>query len=111
MENSCETEGRSDATWESLMRQVADCKMPYERALSVALGCVEVTERYSFEQPRTMSPAAPDAELNIMTNLATPLECDVRLAVYSLYHGDQLVEHDRAVEQLIECGKRSDSPE
>ena len=97
-------------TWEGLMRQVANCELPYEQALAIALQCVEVAERYSSAEPRSMSPAVPEAKLNIMVNLASALECDIRLAVYSLYHGDKLVEHDQAVKQLVNCGKRSDSP-
>jgi hypothetical protein len=92
------------------MRQVAACELPYEQALAVALECVEVAERYASAQPRSMSPADPDAQLDIMVNLASTLECDIRLAVYSLYHGDTLVERDLAVKQLIDCGKRSDAP-
>ncbi len=92
------------------MRQVANCELPYKQALRVALECVEVAERYSSCQPKSTSPAEPDANLDIVVNLSSALECDVRLAVYSLYHGDKLVEHDKAVEQLLNCGKRSDSP-
>jgi hypothetical protein len=92
------------------MRQVANCELPYEEALAVALECVEVVERYAEDRQQSMSPADPDAKLNIMANLSSGLECNVRLAVYSLYHGDQLVEHDEAVEQLIDCGRRSDAP-
>jgi hypothetical protein len=91
------------------MRQVANCELPYEHALRVALECVEVAERYSDVEPQSMSPADPDAKADIGVNLASALECDVRLAVYSLYHGGELVEHDKAVEQLVNCGKRSDS--
>jgi hypothetical protein len=110
MEFSRESEARSGGTWEGLMRQVANCELPYEQALQVALDCVEVAERYSSAQPQSMSPAVPDAKPNIVVNLASALECDVRLAVYSLYHGGKLVEHDTAVEQLVNCGKRSDAP-
>jgi len=109
MELGREAEGRSAASWESLMRQVAGCEFPYEKALRIALECVEVAERYLSAQPRSASPAEPDAELNIMVNLASTLECDIRLAVYSLHHGDKLVEHDKAVQQLVDCGQRSDS--
>ncbi len=110
MEESRKSETTPDATWEGRMRQVASRELPYTQALQVALECVEVTERYSSSQPQSMSPAAPDANLDVVTNLASALECDVRLAVYSLYHGDRLVEHDKAVEQLLNCGKRSDLP-
>lgn len=99
------------ANWEGRMRQVAMCELPYQQALRVALECVEVAERYSSDQAPSMSPADPDAKLDIVVNLASGLECEVRLAVYSLYHGDKLVEHDEAVEQLLRCGKRSDSPD
>ncbi len=110
MEDSRESEVTLAATWEGRMRQVANCELPYKQALRVALECVEVAARYSSSQPRSISPAAPDANRDIVVNLASALECDVRLAVYSLYHGDKLVEHDKAVEQLLNCGKRSDSP-
>ena len=110
MESSRESEVRLGASWEALMRQVANCELPYEQALKVALECVEVAERYSFAQPQSMSPAEPDARPNLLANLASALECNIRLAVYSLYHGDKLVDHDKAVEQLVNCGKRSDSP-
>ena len=110
MEDRRESEVTLAATWTGRMRQVAHCELPYKQALRVALECVEVAERYSSSQPQSMSPAAPDAHLDIVVNLASALECDVRLAVYSLYHGDKLVEHDEAVEQLLNCGKRSDSP-
>jgi hypothetical protein len=106
-----ESEVRSFATWEGLMRQVANCELPYEHALKVALECVEVAERYSDAHPQSMSPADPDAQANTGVNLASALECDIRLAVYSLYHGDKLVEHDQAVQRLVDCGKRSDAPE
>ena len=110
MEDSHKPEVTLAATWEGRMRQVANCELPYKQALRVALGCVEVAERYSSSQLQSMSPAAPDANLDIVVNLASALECDVRLAVYSLHHGDKVVEHDKAVEQLLNCGKRSDSP-
>jgi hypothetical protein len=92
------------------MRQVAHCELPYEEALHLALQCVEVAERYAHPPQQSLSPAAPDAQLDVMVNLASALECEIRLAVYSLYHGDTLVEHNLAVEQLIRCGKRSDAP-
>ncbi len=110
MDYSRQSEVTLAATWEGRMSQIAHCELPYKQALRVALECVEVAERYSSSQPRSISPAAPDANLDIVVNLASALECDVRLAVYSLYHGDKLVEHDKAVEQLLNCGKRSDSP-
>ncbi len=108
MEESRKSEVTLATTWECRMRQVASCELPYNQALRVVLECVEVAERYSSSQPQSMSPAAPDANLDMVVNLASALECDVRLAVYSLYHGDKLVEHDKAVEQLLDCGKRSD---
>jgi hypothetical protein len=111
MDHRRELEVRSLATWEGLMRQVANCELPYEHALKIALECVEVAERYSDARPQSMSPADPDAQLNTGVNLASALECDIRLAVYSLYHGGLLVEHDKAVQQLVDCGKRSDAPE
>lgn len=108
-EDSHESEVTLAATWEGRMRQVAHRELPYEQALRVALDCVEVAERYASSQPESMSPAAPDAKLDVVVNLASALECDVRLAVYSLYHGDKLLEHDKAVEKLLQCGKRSDT--
>lgn len=93
------------------MRQVARCELPYQRALRVALECVEVAERYESTLPQSMSPADPDAKAEIVVNLASRLECDVRMAVYSLYHNDQLVERGPAVERLVACGKRSDQPQ
>ena len=110
MEDSRESKVTLATTWEGRMRQVANRELPYKQALRVALECVEVAERYLSSQPQSMSPAAPDANLDIVVNLASALECDVRLAVYSLHHGDKVVEHDKAVEQLLNCGKRSDSP-
>ena len=92
------------------MRQVANCELPYEQALAVALECVEVVERYAAAGPQSMSPADPDAKLNIMANLSSGLECHIRLAVYSLYHEDSLLEREKAVEQLVACGRRSDAP-
>ena len=111
MEEDHEAEVKLASTWEGRMRQVASCELPYRQALRVALECVEVAERYSSsQQPQSMSPAAPDANLDIVVNLASALECDVRLAVYSLYHEDKLVDRDKAIGQLLNCGKRSDSP-
>jgi len=110
MDDSRQSEVTLAATWEGRMRQVSNCELPYSRALQVALECVEVAHRYSSSQLESMSPAGPDANLDIVVNLASALECDVRLAVYSLYHEDKLVEHDKAVEYLLNCGKRSDSP-
>jgi hypothetical protein len=109
MENSREREVALAESWEGRMRQVASCELSYERALRVALECVEVAERYASREPQSMSPADPDARLDLVVNLASPLECDVRLAVYSLYHENKLVEHDKAVEQLLNCGKRTDA--
>jgi hypothetical protein len=111
MESRNESALRSAATWEGRMRQIANCELPYEQALKVALECVEIAERYSDAEPQSMSPADPDARANTVVNLASALECNIRLAVYSLYNGDTLVEHDIAVQQLIDCGKRSDAPE
>ena len=108
MEDNREENLKLAATWDGRMWQIARCELSYEQALQVALECVEVAERYSSPRPQSMSPAAPDARLDIMVNLASALECDVRLAVYSLYHGDNLVEHDKAVERLLNCGKLSD---
>lgn len=105
MENSPESDVTLADTWEGRMRQVASCELPYEQALRTALDCVEVAERYSDSQPQSMSPATRDANLDIVVNLASALQCEVRLAVFSLYHGDQLVEHDQAVEQLLSCGQ------
>lgn len=110
MEENCKSEVRLAGSWQGRMSQVANCELPYDQALRVALECVEVAERYSSRQPQSMSPAVPDAHLDIMVNLASALECDVRLAVYSLYHEDSLGEHDEAVEQLLNCGKQSDPP-
>ena len=110
MEESHNSDVSLAATWEGRMRQVANCELPYKQALQVVLGCVEVMERYSSSPRQSMSPAIPDAKLDIVVNLASALECDVRLAVYSLYHEDKVVEHDLAVAQLIDCGKRSDAP-
>lgn len=110
MEENREAEIALAPTWQGRMRQVAERKLPYERALRVALECVEVAERYSSLQPQSMSPADPDSRIDVMVNLASSLECDVRLAVYSLYHGDTLLEHAEAVARLLSCGKRSDPP-
>jgi hypothetical protein len=110
MQDSRNSDVTLATSWLGRMRQVAHCELPYQQALRVALECVEVAERYSPSQQQSMSPAAPDAERDIVVNLASALECDVRLAVYSLYNGDKLVEHDKAVEQLLKCGKLSDSP-
>jgi hypothetical protein len=107
---SREPEVELGATWEARMRQVAGCGLSYEQALKVALECVEVAERYSSAGPQSMSPAAPDAQLDIVVNLASRLESDIRLAVYSLYHADKLIDHDEATKQLINCGKRADLP-
>jgi hypothetical protein len=110
MDSSGEREVELDTTWEGRMRQVASGGLPYEQALKIALECVEVAERYSSAPPQSMSPAASDAQLDIVVSLASALECDIRLAVYSLYHGDKLVDRDEAREQLINCGKRADLP-
>ncbi len=79
MEDNRESEVTLAATWEGRMRQVANCELPYKLALRVALECVEVAERYSSSQPQSMSPAVPDANLDVVVNLASALECDVRL--------------------------------
>lgn len=110
MEDNHEEQPRLAATWKGRMSQVARRELSYEQALQVTLECVEVAERYSSHQSESMSPAAPDARLTVPVNLASALECDLRLAVYSLYHGDNLVEHDKAVERLLDCGKLSDNP-
>jgi hypothetical protein len=109
MDSSGESEVKLDTTWGGRMRQVASCELPYDQALRIALECVEVAERYSSPRPQSMSPAVPDAHLNVVVNLASALECDVRLAVYSLYHEDKLVERDDAVAQLLRCGRQSDA--
>ncbi len=105
---------RSEVTlapsWEGRMRQIASCELPYNQALQIALECVEVSERYSAPQPQSMSPAVPDAKLDIVVNLSSGSECDVRLAVYSLYHDNKLVQQHEAIEKLLSCGRRSDSP-
>lgn len=110
MEDNHESEVALAVTWEGRMRQVAHCELPYKLAIRVALECVEVVERYASSQSQSMSPAVPDANLDIVVNLTSAQECEVRLAVYSLHHGDKLVEHDKAVEQLLDLGKRSDAP-
>jgi hypothetical protein len=110
MDNSRESAHPLGTTWEGRMRQVARCELPYDQALQLALECVEVAERYAQPHPQSLSPADPDAKLHTLVNLASALECEIRLAVYSLYHGDALVEHDLAVDQLIRCGQRSDAP-
>jgi hypothetical protein len=109
MEFSHESELRAGESWEGLMRQVATCELPYEQALQVALECVAVAERYSFDPWQLLSPADPNAKSDVVTKLASALECNIRLAVYSLYHGGKLIAHDEAVEQLVDCGKRSDA--
>lgn len=91
------------------MCQVATGELPYEQALAIALECVEAAERASPAQP-PLSPADPEAQLDIRVRLASTLECEVRLAVYSLYHGNAPIEHAEAVGQLIDCGRRADSP-
>jgi hypothetical protein len=106
---SHEPELGTGANWEGLMRQVATCELPYEEALKMALECVAVAERYPFDQWQLLSPADPNAKSAVVTKLASALECNVRLAVYSLYHGEKLIAHDEAVEQLVNCGKRSDA--
>jgi hypothetical protein len=99
MEHMREPDTGWSVTWTERMGQVATCELPYEQALEVALQCVEVAERHSPVQP-PLSPADPDALLDI----------GVRLAVYSLYHGDVPVAHAEAVGQLLDCGRRADSP-
>ncbi len=110
MEDNREEKPTLANTWQGRMTQVARCELPYKQALQVALECVEIAERYATPETQSMSPAVPDAELDLPVNLASALECDVRLAVYSLYHGDKLVEHEQAVRQLLDCGKLSDDP-
>jgi hypothetical protein len=109
MEHMREPDTGWSVTWTERMGQVATCELPYEQALEVALQCVEVAERHSSVQP-PLSPADPDALLDIGVRLASTLECEVRLAVYSLYHGDVPVAHAEAVGQLLDCGRRADSP-
>ena len=109
MEDNRKSQGSLASTWEGRMRQVADCAFSYDRALQIALDCVEVAERYSNSHPESMSPAEPDAKPDTVFNLATALECDIRLAVYSLYHSDTFMDRTKALEQLLSCGKRSDS--
>ena len=110
MQDNREARPKLAATWKGRMGQVARCELPYDQALQVALECVEVAERYSSAESQSMSPAEPDAEFTMPVNLPSALECDVRLAVYSLYHGDKLLEHDKAVERLQKCGQLSDNP-
>ena len=64
---------------------------------------------FPFYLKLSHSTAVPDAQSDTVVNLASGLECQMRLAVYSLYHDDKLVPHDEAVQQLLDCGKRSDS--
>jgi hypothetical protein len=109
MDDMRETETGWSATWTERMGQVATCELQYEQALEIALQCVEVAERHASGQP-PLSPADPDALLNIGVWLASTLECEVRLAVYSLYHGDVPVAHAESVGQLLDCGRRADSP-
>ena len=90
MQDNREAKPQLAATWKGRMGQVARCELPYEQALQVALECVEVAERYAPPETQSMSPAAPDAAFTIPLSLPSALECDVRLAVYSLYHGDKL---------------------
>ena len=111
MEHDRKADVRLAATWQGRMKQVVDRELPYDQALRIALECVEVAERYSCPQSQSMSPASADAHLDMVVNLASALECDVRLAVYSLYHGDTLLEHDKAAEQLLNCGKLSELSE
>ena len=110
MQDNREAKPQLAATWKGRMGQVTRCELPYEQALQVVLECVEIAERYSPPESQSMSPADADAEFTVPVNLPSTLECDVRLAVYSLYHGDNLVEHDQAVERLLNCGKLSDNP-
>jgi hypothetical protein len=109
MDDMRESDAGWSATWTERMGQVATCELPYEQALEIALQCAEAAERQSSAQP-PLSPAEPDAQLDINVRLASTLECEVRLAVYSLYHGDTLVEHAEAVGQLLDCGRRADLP-
>jgi hypothetical protein len=109
MGNNSESQAGWNATWTERMGQVATCELPYEQALEIALQCVQVAESSACAPP-PLSPAQPDAQLDIGVRLASSLECDVRLAVYSLYHGDMLVQHTEAVGQLLDCGRRADLP-
>jgi hypothetical protein len=109
MDNSFESGAGCSATWTERMGQVATCELPYEQALLIALQCVEAAQRSSAAQP-SLSPADPDAQLDIGVRLASTLECEVRLAVYSLYHGNVPVDRAEAVGQLLDCGRRADWP-
>jgi hypothetical protein len=109
MGNNSESDAGWNATWTERMGHVATCELPYEQALDVALQCVLYAERVSCAPP-PLSPADQDAQLDLGVRLASSLECDVRLAVYSLYHGDALLGHAEAVGQLLECGRRADLP-
>ena len=97
------------ATWTERMGQVATCELPYEQALEIALHCVGIAERQAFSPP-PLSPAEPSAQIDIGVRLASTLECEVRLAVYSLYHGNSLIDQADAVGQLLDCGRRADLP-
>ena len=109
MENSPDPDVVLADTWEGRMRQIVSRALSYTEALRVALQCVEVAERYAPREPRSAAETAgpPDA----VVDLASALECNVRLAVYSLYHSTKLVEDEVAVERLMRCGRLSDSPE
>jgi hypothetical protein len=109
MGNNSESGAGWNATWTERMGQVATCELPYEKALAIALQCVQAAEDAACAPP-PLSPADPDAQLDVVLRLASSLECDIRLAVYSLYHGDALVQHAEAVAQLLECGRRADLP-
>ena len=93
------------------MLQIAELQLPYAQALQVALQCVEVAERYDSGERKSMSPAEPDAKSETMVDLASGLECNIRLAVYSLYHDNQLGKRAEAVRLLLDCGRRSDEPD
>jgi hypothetical protein len=109
MDNMRESDTGWSTTWTERMGQVATCELPYEQALEIALQCIEVAERNSLALP-PLSPADPDAQLDIDVRLASTLECEVRLAVYSLYHGDAPGDRAEAVGQLLDCGRRADLP-
>jgi hypothetical protein len=109
MGNNSESDAAWNTTWTERMGQIAECELPYDEALETALRCVKVADGASRSLP-PLSPADSDARLDINARLASSLECEVRLAVYSLYHGDALVKHAEAVSQLLECGRRADLP-
>ncbi len=98
-----ESDAEWSATWTERMGQVATCELPYERREQ---SLWNVSKSRSVVHPHPpLSPAEPDARLDMNVRLASTLECEVRLAVYSLYHGDALVGHAEAVGQLLDCGR------